>query len=162
MICPILVGCFFHTFKHTHSHTKVTEFLASGINIDCQDHSGATAIQVAAENGHTEIVELLIERGANINASDSNMVSPFLACCRKGLVSCVRLLVDKGADKELLDKNGRGGLFYSVLSENTSLVALMLAWNPMNRNITETFWGWTPLHLAANKVEIILYTRILR
>ena len=46
----------------------------------------------------------------------------------------MRLLVDKGADKEMLDKNGRGGLFYAVLSGNTNLVALILAWNPANRS----------------------------
>jgi ankyrin repeat protein len=35
-----------------------------------EDGSGATALHLAAENGHREVVRLLIEHGANVNARD--------------------------------------------------------------------------------------------
>lgn len=77
------------------------------------------------------------------------MMTPLLACVRKGYLSTARFLVVKGADKLATDKNKRGLVFYSVLSENLMLLKLFL--KRENCNQTEDFWGWTPLHLAANK-----------
>ena len=130
---------------------KVKEAVDAGHDINAHDHSGATALQVAAENNFTEIVVYLLGVGADIDAVDNNECTALLVCCRKGLTSMVRLLVEKGADKNHVDAVGRGALFYAVLSENVALVRILLSWDPQNRNITDSYFGWTPLHVAADK-----------
>ena len=130
---------------------KVKEAVDAGHDINARDHSGASALQAAAENNYTEIVEYLVDAGADINATDNNEITPLLASCRKGLVGMVRFLLDKGADKYRVDAVGRGILFYATLSENIHLVKIIYAWDPQNRNITETYFNWTSLHVAADK-----------
>jgi len=39
-----------------------------GADVNAKDITGETALMVAAERGHTEIVKLLIGRGADVNA----------------------------------------------------------------------------------------------
>ena len=50
-----------------------------------------------------------------------------------------RLLAEKGADKHRVDAVGRGTLFYAAMSENVTLVQILLNWDPQNRNIMETY-----------------------
>ena len=44
--------------------------LDCGANIDAQDHMGCTALHVAAQAGHPEIVKLLLETGADSAVRD--------------------------------------------------------------------------------------------
>ena len=37
---------------------------------------GATPLYVAAQNGHTEIAQLLIDKGANVNQADNDGATP--------------------------------------------------------------------------------------
>lgn len=127
----------------------VREAIASAIDLESVNHARCTALQAAASNNHISIVEMLLKAGARIDARDENMMTALLACVRKGYLSTARYLVEKGADKIASDKNKRGVLFYATLSENVNLVRYFVRSD--NCNQTETFWGWTSLHLAANK-----------
>ena len=44
--------------------------LARGADVNVKDNKNQTALMVASQNGHREIVELLLAKGADINARD--------------------------------------------------------------------------------------------
>ena len=50
---------------------KVDQSLAWGAEIDRQFIAGKTALMAAAENGHTEIVEYLLEKGCKTDTRDA-------------------------------------------------------------------------------------------
>lgn len=50
---------------------------------------------VAANEGHTEIVKVLLDNGANIHVGDDN---PLFRACSNGKFNTVKLLLEKGAD----------------------------------------------------------------
>lgn len=57
-----------------------------------------TPLQVAAENGHTRIVQLLISRGAWLDAQCCDNHTPVGRAARNGHAEIVRMLLEAGAD----------------------------------------------------------------
>ncbi|KAM9851000.1 uncharacterized protein ankrd50l [Aulostomus maculatus] len=70
---------------------------ASGINIDLACHQGATALSIAAQEGHASIVAMLLERGANPDHMDKYGRSPVKVAGKHGHFNIVRLLESYGA-----------------------------------------------------------------
>lgn len=80
-------------------HAKVGHCLleASGVNIDLACHQGATALSITAQEGHSDIVSMLLERGANPNHVDRYGRSPVKVAGKHGHFNIVRLLESYGA-----------------------------------------------------------------
>jgi ankyrin repeat protein len=54
---------------------------------------------VAAQEGNSEAVKVLLERGANVNLKADNGATALMkACFRRGNAPVVKLLLEKGAD----------------------------------------------------------------
>lgn len=72
---------------------------ARGINVDlaCKKQ-GATALSIAAQEGHTEIVAILLENGAKPDLVDHYGRSPVKVAGKRGHFSIVRLLESYGAN----------------------------------------------------------------
>jgi len=59
---------------------KVSEFLASGIDVNAQDEYGFSPIHAATSYGHVALLEYLISQGANVNLPDQDGDTPLLIC----------------------------------------------------------------------------------
>ncbi|KAJ8004526.1 hypothetical protein DPEC_G00137190 [Dallia pectoralis] len=71
---------------------------ARGVNVDlaCRQQ-GATALSIAAQEGHANIVAMLLERGANPDHIDTYGRSPVKVAGKRGHFTIVRLLESHGA-----------------------------------------------------------------
>ncbi|XP_067372481.1 ankyrin repeat domain-containing protein 50 isoform X2 [Channa argus] len=80
-------------------HAEVGHCLlqASGVNIDLACHQGATALSIAAQEGHANIVGMLLQRGANPDHIDKYGRSPVKVAGKNGHFNIVRLLESYGA-----------------------------------------------------------------
>ncbi|XP_056145493.1 ankyrin repeat domain-containing protein 50 [Lampris incognitus] len=81
-------------------HAEVGQILleAKGITVDlacCQQ--GATALSIAAQEGHTNIVAMLLEKGANPDHMDKYGRRPVKVAGKRGHFPIVRLLESYGA-----------------------------------------------------------------
>ncbi|GLD67035.1 ankyrin repeat domain-containing protein 50-like protein [Lates japonicus] len=80
-------------------HAEVGRHLleVNGVNIDLACHQGATALSIAAQEGHANIVAMLLERGANPDHMDKYGRSPVKVAGKHGHFNIVRLLESYGA-----------------------------------------------------------------
>ena len=73
---------------------------APGIQVDQRSGQQRTALFYAAESGHKEVVELLLEHGADPNVAHKTRVAPLHLACLHGHTDIVVLLLDAGADMD--------------------------------------------------------------
>ncbi|KAK7246870.1 hypothetical protein RIF29_41740 [Crotalaria pallida] len=67
---PHIAGDLLCTAAKRNDVTLINELLKQGLNIDSKDHHGITPIQIAMEQNHVDMVELLVMNGADISDID--------------------------------------------------------------------------------------------
>jgi ankyrin repeat protein len=55
-----------------------------GANLELKNFYSNTALGVAAENGHLDVVEYLVKKGANVHGNDKQNRSPLIRACING------------------------------------------------------------------------------
>ena len=81
--------------------TEIRELIKEGADVDVRNKSGATSLFMASQEGHAEIVKLLLEAKADVNAKASvagKEYTPLSIAKRKGHTEIVRLLEAAAAE----------------------------------------------------------------
>ena len=86
------------------------------IDPNYKDESGYTALSLAAENGHTEIVQALIDQGADLNIQNEDGNTALIRAAINGHTETAKLLIDQGADLNI--QNNLGKTAQSIATEN--------------------------------------------
>jgi ankyrin repeat protein len=76
----------------------------------------------AADNGHVEIVHLLLQNGADVNAKDKYGETPLHEAAGHGHIDILHLLAENGADLEAQSNYGRRALHCAALLDNLPFV----------------------------------------
>ena len=71
-----------------------------------QGSNGATALMLAAGNGHERVVELLIQRGAEVNLQNSEGATALMGAAYYGYARVVDMLLQRGVEINLQDSKG--------------------------------------------------------
>ena len=85
---------------------NTTSNTTTSMNVDECDEDGQTALHLAADKGHVDCVNLLLQNGANPNAADTSGISALEAAVIGGNVDVVRILLDAGGDPDQKDIDG--------------------------------------------------------
>jgi ankyrin repeat protein len=94
--------------------------------LDYADSHGWTALHWAASNGHTHIVERLLDAGADIGSLDRGDWTPLFWGVVKGHQTIVNLLLERGANPFRADGSGFTPLHWSVLSGAEEITTILL------------------------------------
>uniref|UniRef100_A0A1I8HF24 ANK_REP_REGION domain-containing protein n=1 Tax=Macrostomum lignano TaxID=282301 RepID=A0A1I8HF24_9PLAT len=86
--------------------TLINDERVSTQHVDLPDSTGATALMLAADAGHHELIEKLIDLGASVRAEDSQGRTALSRACEAGHVRAVKALMDRGADASHRDGQG--------------------------------------------------------
>ena len=81
---------------------------------------------LAAENGHKDAVQLLIDRGAEPNRADQYGNTPLHNAALEGHKDVVQLLLDRGAEPNMADQDGRTPLHLAAYGGHKDVVQLLL------------------------------------
>ena len=71
------------------------------------DVEGVTPLLAAAENGHFDVVRLLVEAGADVDRADSSGFTPLMGASRAGDTAMAKFLLERGARPDAVDHSGK-------------------------------------------------------
>eukprot|EP00439_Symbiodinium_sp_Y106_P036751 s681_g4.t1 len=127
--------------------------LEAGVDKDCRDHAGMTAVMVASANGHLEVVRVLLTAGAHKHCSERGNGKTALILASEGghkdivQLPVVRLLLRSGAKTNGRGRVGKTALMLASQSGRLELVVLFLRAHAA-KNLTDLD-GKTALMLAS-------------
>jgi ankyrin repeat protein len=95
------------------------------VELDTKDNFGKTALIYAIDNGHTDIVKILLHKGAGIDVKDKSGKTALMYACAKGHTDIAKILVENGASIYSKDKSGKTALIYAEDSGNTEIEEIL-------------------------------------
>jgi ankyrin repeat protein len=145
-----------------NDRAAVEALIAQGADVNEPDKSGDMPLIMAAYQGYTEIVRLLLESGADVSAVDPGMKATALhAAAYAGHADAARLLIEHGVD---VDKqgpyNGYTALHDAIWQNNADVAEVILNAGP---DLTlSSHGGETPLEFARSQGRREIATLIER
>ena len=134
----------------TAGHNEAVEFLhqIETVNINHTNEEGKTALMLACERGHEDIVHSLLSAGANVNLQDNNGWTAVMRVIRHNHISIINMLLQ--ANTWLKLPNGPTEILMKACkSGNTQRVKLLLKDKVDPNTINKE--GKTALMLACEK-----------
>lgn len=75
--------------------------------LDVRNHLGSTPLHVAAQQGHSSVVQVLLQAGAKCGISANGGLTPLHNACSSGDAATVSALVKAGANRSAADQLDR-------------------------------------------------------
>ena len=73
--------------------TLVKKFIQEGVDIDCCNFYGKTALIIATERGHKECIDILLAANANPNITDFEGMIPLSIAILQGHNECIKSII---------------------------------------------------------------------
>ncbi len=115
--------------------------------INTLDENKKSLLHIASKRGNVNMIKFLITKGFNIYSRDKYLRTPFLIACQFGRLKASELLLDYGSEIYAKDSIGRTCLHYSICSDSSLLVKLILD-KEKSLIYSKDTYGRTPLHYA--------------
>ena len=130
-------------------HTDIVRYLVGLPDVDVNYHgrNNDTALHSAVDDGHRDVVELLIDAGADIEAQDSTGETPLHYACENGKLAILKMLLKAGADVCATDNRGTTCLMRAVHHGHTETVRYLVGLPDVDVNAAK-ICSYTSLHSA--------------
>ena len=93
-----------HLAVYSGNRELIIYLLNKGLNIDEEDNSANTALNIAVKFRHySDIVSLLIKRNATLEHKNSQSHTPLTTALRNGYADIAKILLDNGANIHVVD-----------------------------------------------------------
>ena len=118
---------------------------------------------MACQNGHKEIVELLLQNGTDVNQASKKGFTPLHIACQNGNKGIVELLLQKGAEINQASKKGFTPLLIACQNGHKEVVRAIISYN-LNKNdqIEKKIEDAKKLLQSFNHNQSITYTEYMQ
>ena len=125
------------------------------ININYKNAKGRTALMIASENGHEQVVQTLVSTGANVNIQDNNGYTALMLACNTNSYTIVNYLLQTGANPDIQRDDGDTAIIIACRNSHSDIVKLLLQVNA--DPLISTTNGDTAFTLSVyvNSIEIV-------
>ncbi|XP_053557650.1 ankyrin repeat domain-containing protein 27 [Bombina bombina] len=138
---------------------KLSKIPLNGLNVNVTSRDGFTPLHIAALQGHTLLVSLLLKHGANVDAKNGNRALPLHLACHRGHLEVVKNLLEYSTGKNKKDMNGNTPLIYACLGDHLEVASLLLE-HAVSVNLFNVK-GNTALHEAVRRNNEGLVQKLL-
>jgi ankyrin repeat protein len=125
---------------------ELRDALLRGGDPNSADLQGITAVGVAAAQGQTESLELLVKAGANVNKKCPLGFTPLRLAVVNGHTAAARLLIDHGANVNDSGDDGNTALTVAAFQQRTEIVQMLV---DKGANVNLAVGGMSPLMIAS-------------
>lgn len=139
---------------------RVREFLELGLDPNySEDDDGWSLLHWASQEGHTDIIKLLVENGADVDAKFLRNITPLFNATGEGNLSVVTTLLQLGAD---VNSNGRNGTaLHNAVVYGYKEIAKLLIVSGADVNAVDGLEGRTPIFEGAARGHTDLVQLVL-
>ncbi|XP_071178364.1 uncharacterized protein [Mytilus edulis] len=118
-------------------------------NVNHCRKDGVSPLVIACKNGHTEVVQMLINNKADINKCRDTGGSPLFVACQEGHTEVIQMLINNKADINKCMDDGASPLFIACQEGHTELVQMLINNKADINKCRDT--GGSPLFMACQK-----------
>ncbi|MEZ0225738.1 MAG: ankyrin repeat domain-containing protein [Alphaproteobacteria bacterium] len=111
---------------------RVAGLLKGGADINATNATGATALTLAAQNGHKAVVSYLLSKGAGVNAIEGAAktnkagMTALMHAAQQGHAEIVKMLLEKGADTKVKTSLGQTALMLAAFKGKAPAVQALI------------------------------------
>ncbi|MBA2654887.1 MAG: ankyrin repeat domain-containing protein [Gammaproteobacteria bacterium] len=129
----------------------VQSLITAGVNVNQENDACLTPLYIAADNGHCEMVKLLIDAGANVEQGTADDdAAPLFVASQMGNLSTVKLLIQMRANVNRACRvNGMTPLYIAAQNRHLETLKFLIA-SGANKDLVSAI-GVAPLHIAAQQ-----------
>ena len=112
----------------TAGNNEAVEFLLQleTVNIDHTNEEGATALILACDGGHENIVHSLLSAVANVNIQEYKGLTALMIACVHNHISIIHMLLQANANPHLKTADGSNALIIGSYCGNCEVVELLI------------------------------------
>jgi ankyrin repeat protein len=107
----------------------VEHLLGAGVDVNCLDSCGMTALFVVCQKCDMKMVHFLLAHNAEVNSRNSDGSTPLHISAQKGYVELVKLLISEGAHVGAARPSGIVPLHLAASSGSVDVVRVLIAAN---------------------------------
>jgi ankyrin repeat protein len=123
---------------------EVQSLIAAGAPLEARDGQGNSALLIAVDRNHPEIVRALIAAGASVNAQAANADTPWLLAGARGRTAMLEAMLPAGPDLSIRNRFGGNALIPACERGHVETIRLLLERTKIDVNHVNNL-GWTCL-----------------
>ena len=111
----------------TAGNNEAVEFLLQLVYIDNTNEEGKTALMLACERGHEDIVHSLLSAGANVDIQDNKGLSALMLAGMHNHISIIHMLLEANANPHLTIFDGSNAIMIACQHGSYEVVELLIS-----------------------------------